>query len=306
MLTNLRDVALTVIAGTALILVTNFFTHVLTDPRGVVTLGAPVLIRDTPFVPIIIQNYSSNPIDGLRLSLPVDVPFDSLTSSAPLLAASVEGTTQSRTQLINLSSIPPRWETVLLVPGEVNCCSVINAAEKGLTLRGSGPLRNRWVTASFRALRDAAIYAAVVLLFTLWFAREQKRLHVRIDEARAEAAKNQQRLDELQVKFEETRRASRGGFARMRRFLVRRISDQARELAFWRDAIRSYFVHQAGSAQSGEELIQSVTDRLKTYTTRQFPPRVVDQLGAWDDYIDGSPDVPYPELTGIKRAEEEA
>jgi len=111
------DAALTSIVTLVITLGFHFVANHLITDKGRVVIGHPITISGSTFSEMQIENWSSNPLDGLILVLPAYVSLPAITSSVPIIIEEVAGYSGSPSlKRLSFGSIPPHRITRVLIP----------------------------------------------------------------------------------------------------------------------------------------------------------------------------------------------
>ncbi|EKL0034084.1 hypothetical protein PP666_004185 [Vibrio vulnificus] len=249
-------------------LILNFCLEYFISGKGVIRVGDVMLVGDVNYKPIDIQNFSSEPINKLKLLVPKDVMISSLVVSTPLEVDVTSNLVASKSSnIIEISSIPSHAVTRILIPIEEQdgkCCEILNANELKLLVKSDGQVNNPIKNALYQALTTAIISAVILGLFMAWFNGKVMRIEAKEKETLTALNENKNRLEELKRKIDDDGLEVKKLNKRQRIYLLKRITEYSKEIDFWRGTFRKV----ASNSVSNEQITNLLIDISKSLGTR--------------------------------------
>lgn len=256
-MSKITNTVVTGIVTALLSLILNVATSYFSGNGGTIRISRPVPIGGAETTLVSIENESQRVVNGVTFELPASVQPSQITADAAVKIVDNGIASNPALRTVTVGLIAPRRVTTLAFSSkersDLEAIRVLNAHEVGLREQPYDGLRppvyNAIAFSGLAALIQGLIFALGV--YVLLGAQEgiKRRLE--------KAEKNHESLTATLAQVRATN-------TKLRILLVARISDYARELDFWRNAIRG-MVPKADA----EQIIGSVTGTLKTYGTRR-------------------------------------
>ena len=215
-------------------------------------------------VPLRIENPSSKFLNDIALSLPAGVVPADFVADGPFTIS--RAVLASDVQVFRISDISPRKVTTIYIHepegNHLEAIEVLNPSELGISVRDSKdrPLSPRKLIVIF-ALIAAAIYSAILGGFLKY---SLAQLQPQLSELEKELIRQQKEAKKLRRENDKFR----GLIAKQRLLLLARLRDYAKELEFWRNAMRTLIVCRGGTLETADALVEKITDQLGTLGTK--------------------------------------
>ncbi|EHK9068667.1 hypothetical protein ACHELU_004513 [Vibrio vulnificus] len=249
-------------------LLLNFCLEYFTSDKGVVRVGNVMQIGEVNYKPIDIENFSSEPINKLKLLIPKDVMISSLVVSTPLeVEVTSNLVTSKSSNIIEISSIPSHAVTRVLIPikeQDGKCCEILNDNEFNLSVKSDGQVNNHFKNALYQALTTAIISVVILGFFMAWFDGKVKRIEAKEKETLTALNESKNILKEFERKFDDDVLEVKKLNKRQRIYLLKRITEYSKEIDFWRDTFRKV----ASNSVSNEQITNLLIDISKSLGTR--------------------------------------
>ncbi|EIZ4627464.1 hypothetical protein ACOIWI_004293 [Vibrio vulnificus] len=249
-------------------LLLNFCLEYFTSDKGVVRVGNVMQVGEVNYKPIDIENFSSEPINKLKLLIPKDVMISSLVVSTPLeVDVTSNLVTSKSSNIIEISSIPSHAVTRVLIPIKEQhgkCCEILNDNELNLLVKNDGQVNNPLKNALYQALTTAIISAVILGFFMAWFNGKVKRIEEKEKETLTALNENKSSLEEFKRKIDDDVLEVKKLNKRQRIYLLKRITEYSKEIDFWRDTFRKV----ASNSVSNEQITNLLIDISKSLGTR--------------------------------------
>lgn len=271
---RIGDTALVVIVTFVASLILNGVVQYVTRDSGSVVIGHAIPGSETVYVPVEIVNFSNDVIDGFQLAVPSTTRTDDLAASAPLQVSELHSAIPNQlTKVVAISGIEPRSRTSVLIPvassTEAQLVHAVNGRELGLRLTHAAEVENPVLAAAGDALIVAILYSLFYGGFLFWTYGRIDGIRQDLKEVEEKQAKGQEMAIELSESLEQQGKEARERALRLKVLLLARLDDYARELRFWRDAIRGILLKGGADPVTQELVIEIVTEKLKTFSTRE-------------------------------------
>ena len=245
----------------------NAFLELAVGDRGAIRVGSRISLGEATYIAVDIDNFGDSYLDSVSLMIPANTDLQGIATSYPIsISWSAWNSGAGSRRVVLLSRIQPESKCRILVPYAMGDNGadvvVVNALELDLESHQGDNV------SSYRAqiIEDAAVYAIVVflgvLVVTLWMSSRVSKIETQGETITKELKDTQSRLEkEIAVTHKQ--------LAYYRAFLVKRTSDLATELGFWRDTIRKMLYERGASEKDAGKLVKAVTKNLGTFTAAQ-------------------------------------
>jgi len=270
------DKSLNTVASVMVTFITTLFLNTainyFASDRGAVSVSAPITIDGRTVTVVSVENYSAEFLQGVALELPATVPLSAIASDGPVKLSEPPGPYPSGTRLVTLDQLSPRLLTRLFITWPQGAASVTpriaNISAPGLRVRHENELESPLRNALISGLVVAIAYALVTVAVGAYASRRIAQLREELTSVQAKVKEQ----DERNVTFSDKVRKVEARMAKTRLLLQARLFDYAKELDFWRNTMAKLLLAHGGAQKSASDLIDAVTDSLKTFGTRE-PPR---------------------------------
>lgn len=255
--------------------------------NGDVQFGSILSIDGKNYFPITVSNFENKSLEQVKLAIPSYVNEQDIISSHPLKIEIDQNTIgNNKEKYAIFSNFKPLRITQLLVPiqseKDTNYFEVLNPNEKHLGVIASIFTKTAKQKVFLETLKDTFFYIivfAALYAFMVWHQevrfKEKQKLY---SEAKSECDSITKKLEYVEKEANEIR--SKCGKCRI--LLLNKIRDYIAENDFWRDTVRAILIERISDKKKADELIDTVTERLGTYSTRsQNSKREIAQI----DYL---------------------
>ena len=266
------DNALIVIVTFILTLLLNtgidyFFTH-----KGKVSSSPPINKSSEIYFPLTITNYSSDTMNGLRVSIPAEILIEKILPSYPIdIVEKNSANKLLESKKIVISGIEPRSVLSLLIPlssvSDHNKIEALNLTELRMSYENFSKVENPLKSSFFKGFQTAAIYAIFYALFLYYVTGKSEKLNKKIENLNNECVSCKQDAKDITQDAKDRSDEALKSLKRIQVVLLARISDYTKELSFWRDTIRKLLYENNTTENQGDVLIKTVSENLKTYST---------------------------------------
>jgi len=210
-----------------------------------------------------VANYNSGQLNNLLFRVPTSVIKEDILSSCPLeIIIKSDGIGTIEHKRIALSGFPPKENNTILIPllnnEEISCIKFLNADEKDVEVRKYDDLQNPIKN----ILKESIIIASIISLVAFFFILKIISDDIKSENRRKEVINT---LDNLKKESDDILVNAKKTHSKLRIILLSKISAYSKELAFWRDTIRKVIYQSIKDKNKAEELIEVVTETLKTY-----------------------------------------
>lgn len=134
------------------------------------------------------------------------------------------------------------------------------------------------------AIIYAVIYFIFYLLFAFWMNSRIKKSEEKNNQICERLQEKIEKVDEIELERKEQRKKVENEIKQIKKIQKRqrvyyaiRIAELNKELDFWRNVVKKALYTEKDKGEVAEKLIENVTDELKTYTTREKQPYMVEQ-----------------------------
>ncbi|MEX3962697.1 hypothetical protein AB4Y42_10825 [Paraburkholderia sp. EG286B] len=224
---------------------------------GTIRISRPVPIGGAETTLVSIENESQRVVNGVTFELPSSVQPSQITADAAVKIVDNGTAGNQALRTVTVGLIAPRRVTTLAFSSkertDLEAIRVLNARDVGLREQPYDGLRPPVFDAIALSGLSALTQGLIVALGAFVMMRTQQHFKEKLEEAKKD-------IDSVNAKLV---RVDASG-TKLRILLLSRINDYAKELEFWRNAIRSMM-----PKSDAEQIIGSVTDTLKTYGTRR-------------------------------------
>lgn len=254
-------------------LVANFIT----SDNGLIRIGDTIKMGESSYqVGIEIKNFSEKAIENIGIEVPTALKLEDINANMNLNISLAETNVgQIQSEAIIIDRIPENQSVQIIISTDKSIDS------KEIVVRKNGNnikvMRLDEEKSEFRKSITTTIIYGVLLLFIYGGAgvildAKQKE---RVDELKKETEELQKKSDDMKkeanieiekmkLEYEKIRKRQ----TKMRVLLEAKLRDYRLELDFWKDTIRKILYKSTNNKISSEELINTVTETLKTYQTR--------------------------------------
>jgi hypothetical protein len=262
--------------------------------KGKVTVSDPVTISGSESMMVQIENWSSQPLNGLNLVFSNSISLTSITSSIPISIEDVQGYSGSQSlKQVRVSGIPAHQIVWIMIPIPTikNRFNLFlpNVDQLNLNTQLNGYAADPATDAYLRTLGLGVLYSILIGIVTYfgqgWITRsdekykkERQEAMAKLEKMSADDAAEREKMKavavDLQNKLNRATAEAHATHIRLRLYLLARIRDYGHELDFWRNTIRKILLTGGLGKQPTEAVIKNITATLKTYGTQ----------GAADDF----------------------
>lgn len=261
------EAAIPVIVGLLFTVVVQWFTM----ESAIVNVSSSAELDGQYLTVVSVQNLKKETLSGLSLYIDSEIDILDMRSSDGF---------DLHQHYIEPDSIPPKSNYTLTIWTEQPILKGQIIAESDYKISiNSAESSTPFIIQILWAIGVSGVVMIIGSSFTLWLSNRrimQVQNHIReVDEKSkesiAEAAKLSKQLD---VQKKERKQA----LNEIRLYYWARISDLQKELSFWRDTVRKMLYNSQNEFQTADEVIETVTSTLETYTTRKRTDAHVDEL----------------------------
>lgn len=222
---------------------------------------------------VIIENLTDDFITNLTIKLPESAEDDSITSNAVLHIERNSHKTNPSAKYIEISKIPPNLVTTIIIPGihDGQQVEIVNRNKLKILVKYDQKPESVLKKNLESAFTSAIIYLIFMILFV--FHDEKKRTGIR-EELKQLREDHQKNVNNFQVQRENIKKETediRAIITKQRILLLSRLADYAKELDFWRSAVKEILLMKNSNSCSGDDLVKRVTVTLKTHGTNYQP-----------------------------------
>lgn len=241
------------------------------DETPTVTVDNAVAIGSSTFRPLHIINPRSTRLDGLILVVPRHVDPSKIIASAPISMTAFDGElTLSEGRRLKVNGIAASQAVTILIPDEQGAgfsdVSVLDEGETHVRVYRKGAvIGGRVLTAGLLGLAAAVVGVAPWLLVA-GFLKSQLN---RASEETARLEKMMGQNEKVTNALVEPMKRQVAELRRHRIFLQARLGQYARELEFWRDAVRKNLYQQGSEKKEVQMFLQKISESLETYSTHK-------------------------------------
>lgn len=261
------EAAIPVILGLLLSVAVQWVTM----ESAIVNVSASAELDGQYLTVVSIQNLEDKTLSDLSLYIDAEIDILSIKSNS---------TFNLQHQYIKSDSISPKSEYTVAIWTEQPILKDQITVESDYKIRlNYSQSSTPFIVQILWAIAIAGVVMIIGSSFTLWFSKKrtmQIENHIREVEEKSEKcrADTKKLSDEIDVQKEQSKKA----IHELRLYYVARISDLQKELSFWRDTVRKILYNSQNEFQTADKVIQTVTSKLKTYTTQKRCDENIDEL----------------------------
>lgn len=267
----MEDYKKAVVPSLIIFLFTFIFQYIMDyykGPRGEIIKTEGLYISGSEFTILDIRNYSKSMLNDLIINIPTNLNLDNINISTPLFIENVDTISHSYThKQIKVSGIPPEYSTKIVIPVSSGI-DIVNYEEKNMKLQSSTLVKDPIYERILSPFIIAFIYTISFFCFELIQIRREKRIILEKDSLSEKLSDIKKEFEKEREKIVDELNNSKNQVSRVKILLMARLSDYAKELDFWRNTIRKIMYKKTNIEPSSEQIIEVVTDELKTYQTR--------------------------------------
>lgn len=259
------------------VIVTAFFSYI-TMNNGSIGFGNEVIIGNSTYDIIVIENYSDKRLDNLKINIEKDINISNIITSFPLnIAINNKIIYNNKINQIVVNEIPYGLITQIFIPKSTSDSYIEFVNHKELKLEISTPkfARNPIKEALFMIILMIVVYSIVFLGFNYLENKRIERLKEEITNYKEKIEEMARRITEQQnILIAENDKTSKQAnkikkeFTKSKLIFLARLTDCTKELTFWRDTIRKIMYDANKKNVDSEMIIDTVTKSLKTYSTK--------------------------------------
>lgn len=296
MLKNINwSTILSSIIVTILTIVIQLTGNFIASDDGLIRIGNTIRMGESSYQTTIqVKNFSNKAIENIGIQVPAMVKLEDINANINLnisLAENNVGKKQSESIIID--RIPEKQSVQIIISLNKDIDSKqINIEKNGNSIK---IVRFEEEESEFKkSINRTLIYGAMLLfiyggmgliLDSKQRARVQE-LKKEAEELKKEQEKANSEIKEMRLKCEKIE----GRQVKIRVLLEAKLRDYRLELDFWRDTIRKMLYKGVNNQLSSEELLDTVTDTLKTYQTRTKKSFDLDAISLMAQVVKGEED----------------
>lgn len=259
------------------VIVTAFFSYI-TMNNGNIGFSNEVIIGNSTYDIIVIENYSDKRLDNLKINIDKNININNIITSSPLsIAINNKIIHNSKINQIVINDIPYGLITQIFIPKSTNDSYIEFVNHKELKLEISTPkfARNPIKEALFIIILMIIIYSIVFFIFNYIENNRNKIIKEELTKSKKQLVDMAEKITEQQnILLNEHKQANKQAnkikkeFTKNKLIFLARLTDCTKELTFWRDTIRKIMYDANKKNVDSEMIIDTVTKSLKTYSTK--------------------------------------
>ncbi|MBL7107370.1 MAG: hypothetical protein ISS77_07165, partial [Phycisphaerae bacterium] len=234
--------------------------------KGEIQYGTILSVENKEYLPITFSNFDSKSVEQLKITIPNHINEQDIIASSPIKVELQQNTIGiNKEKFVSFSNFKPLRITQLLIPVEsekdLEHIEIINSNEKRVNLVESTFKKTYTRKTLEQAVLSSLFYMIMLTPFVglqVWHHEVRIRgLHTKLNDVQSDA-----------VGIRKEFQRSKDTCGKCRILLLSKIRDYVKENDFWRNSVRAILMSKYGDKKKADELFETVTEKLKTYSTR--------------------------------------
>lgn len=253
----------------------NFAAYNSRPERGTVIIAPETTLKDITYITIDTINYSSESIDGVKVSIPGNVALTLLTSTYPLNIEAIDDSVgTSSTQKIRVSGFESKQITRIIIPilykEDKQYIKILNGYELNLVVISSENILSPMIRIVWQSIVTAILPSILFALAVIVIGLYSQRIKHSLEEERHNSGVLRNEINNVKKEMGnilvDHKNAHNAGL-RIRVLLLSRISDYSKELNFRRGLVAKMILEAGGAKRDAENINRNVTEHLRTFST---------------------------------------